>query len=137
MITLLRWLGVIVLPLIAGVSVIICVQLMLNYFNAQCDQTMSVAGLCVASWHADAMDAIVHGGLALIAAGTVMLPGIVAPALRRWLSLAGLVLVTSISFFVYQRFGWPDLLGAAVVMTATGLLCFGYIWFRETSAHDN
>ena len=137
MITLLRWMGVIVLPPLTGLVIFLFAQLTLQFSHAQCDQSMLVADLCVASWHADVMDTIVYGAIALTAIGFVILPGIIAPAFRRWISLAGLIVICAVSFFIYQRVGWPDLLGAALVVTTASVLGFGYIWFRENTANDN
>jgi hypothetical protein len=82
MVTILRWLTV---PL-AGVAVWYTTLLLgfgaVSVLDSFCPPELVVSGMCTAPWHEPAVEALVLVFTALVAAGVVLVPAVMAPAHR-------------------------------------------------------
>jgi len=133
---LLRWLSVLILPLLATGTVIICAVIATRFSHRGCNPDFLVANLCVESGHTDIMNIIVFASVALITMAFVILPGFIAPRFHRWFAATGYALLAGLALFIQNRTGWPDLTPPLILLLGTGLVSFLIVWFSRRTLNE-
>lgn len=100
----------------------------------RCAPELHAGGACVESWHTGLIEAVVYAGLIVTVPALIIVPVLIAPALRRTLA----IVVASIllgSFFIFYRItGWAELLTPFAVAALCAAVTLWWIWSRSRTA---
>ena len=125
-----RWLLVPVSAVAIVITVIAAGRGSVALADGRCPVTSMVGGACVASWHTSVVEAAIYAGVILVALGLVIVPAMIAPALKRTVAVTGFVLVAGAVGAVYYLTSWGELLAPLLAAIASGGAALGWMWKR-------
>jgi hypothetical protein len=134
---LLRWLLVPVAAAMVLAGVAATARWAVTVADGQCPVDSMVAGACVEPWHTGVVEASVYVGVVLAALGLVVVPTLIAPALKRTVAVLGFLLASSLVAGGYYLTGWGDLLGLLAVTLVSAGLTLAWVWIRWRPADEN
>jgi hypothetical protein len=129
-ITVLRWLLVPVsLAAVIGVTVF-AARGTVDLIDARCPAQSMVAGSCVEPWHTGAIESVIYVALLISAAALVVIPTLVAPAIKRVVASAGFLLGGGVVGGLYLMTAWSDFRMPLLIVLVSGGLSLWWMWTR-------
>jgi hypothetical protein len=128
-----RWLLV---PVSAAAVVAACAaaaRWSITIVDRSCPAASMAGGACVEPWHTTAVEASIYIGVGLAALGVVVLPSLIAPQLKRTISIVAFGAATGVTVAAYFRTGWADLLMLVAVAVVSGGIGLWWVWSRRLS----
>ena len=132
--TLLRWI------LVPGSAAAILMGIFLagrgvvTLADAHCVSDFMVGGACVEGWHTTAIELTIYGGVLLAALGLTIVPALLAPALARWISVLGFVLLLTLFALAYYVTRGSEFLPPMALAALAGAA--GMFWIHSRSRRD-
>lgn len=129
-ITILRWLLVpVALAGVIGVTVL-AARSTVDLIDARCPAQSMVAGSCVEPWHTGAIETVIYIALLVAAAGLVVIPSLIAPAIKRVVASVGFLLGGGLVGGLYLMTAWSDVRMPLLIVLVSGGLSLWWMWTR-------
>jgi hypothetical protein len=89
--------------------------------NSRCADENLVGGACVEGWQTSVAEWGIYAGVIVVSLSLAWLPGMVAPAFKRTVSVTGGLLVPAVLGVVLYMTRWPDFVSLLLLSLMFGL----------------
>ncbi len=100
----------------------------------RCAPEFHAGGACVESWHTGLIETVVYAGLIVTVPALIIVPVLIAPALRRTLAIIVASILLGSLFTFYRVTGWAELLAPLIVAALCAAVTLWWIWSRSRTA---
>ena len=132
---IIRWL---IVPIAAASLVVGCAiaaRAVVAAADEHCAQPDMVGGTCIAPWHTNFVEWVIYLGVGLTAFTVTTIPAMIAPGLRRSISIACWLLINGATTALFVTTGWLDLQMPLLIALLLGALGVIVIWKQSGTHH--